>query len=635
MPKRENLPDVPNAAKIEQGPSMSAAMAPALGLAALGGDIAQTATGIHRDAIRTQDMKDKGHLSDVRHQMSLAQDEHEAYRKVSSPDTWQHDWNTRVENVKRHALGDPENPVSLLTPNYERLERMMDHWQERGHADVAGATQAAELRHATDMIKGNIRHAVTNGNFEEAWEQASFIDDRQAQEKAYQYIAHAEQAQSKADDRADYIESSVGPGYAVALEELEKDTRFPEADKASIRRSMEITKRKTDDELLDEITDKIKAGEITVDQLETEVPEHILPETRRKFIEAVKRRADPLEESTLAEIRNGVHGLMSKFFKLRQENSGVELDQKYLEARQAFKEQHITPNQLNESFKDNVEGLWKKSGIDSMKQMAAALDANPKEFTHPLHVQRQAASLEASLDEHFDDKGAIGKIMKGNWGPDNTKGTGDDVLPIQEVLGLTPNQARHEFEEDLERLITENWDLSRQPNGATELWKIWAAEKKMRMGRSDILSRLYWPPGGRNFAEMLRRAEFTKEDLANWQNAGGYEKNSILIKLRRRAGVAEEGEDAQGRRMADVHLDLEGKKIPNPLGHGIGEKDKEAIMSFVANDLDVPEPEERTKDEIAEEAAKLEFNQQRMLPGERLLPGRGTLAPPNLPFQPD
>ena len=148
MPKRENLPDVPNAAKIEQGPSMSAAMAPALGLAALGGDIAQTATGIHRDAIRTQDMKDKGHLSDVRHQMSLAQDEHEAYRKVSSPDTWQHDWNTRVDNVKRHALGDPENPVSLLTPNYERLERMMEHWQERGHADVAGATQAAELRHA-------------------------------------------------------------------------------------------------------------------------------------------------------------------------------------------------------------------------------------------------------------------------------------------------------------------------------------------------------------------------------------------------------------------------------------------------------------------------------------------------------
>lgn len=635
MPKRENLPDVPNAAKIEQGPSMSAAMAPALGLAALGGDIAQTATGIHRDAIRTQDMKDKGHLSDVRHQMSLAQDEHEAYRKVSSPDTWQHDWNTRVDNVKRHALGDPENPVSLLTPNYERLERMMDHWQERGHADVAGAAQAAELRHATDMIKGNIRHAVTNGDFNGAWDQASFIDDRFAREKAYQFIDHAEQAADKANDRADYIEGSVGPGYAVALEKLEKDTRFPEADKASIRRSMEITKRRTDDELLDEITDKIKAGEITVDQLETEVPEHILPETRRKFIEAVKRRADPLEESTLAEIRNGIHGLMSKFFKLRQENSGVELDQKYLEARQALKEQHITPNQLNESFKDNVEGLWKKSGIDSMKQMAAALDANPKEFTHPLHVQKQAASLEASLDEHFDDKGAIGKIMKGHWGADKTKGTGDDVLPIQDVLGLTPNQARHEFEEDLERLITENWDLSRRPNGATELWKIWAAEKKLRMGRSDILSRLYWPPGGRNFAEMLRKAGFTKEDLANWQGAGVDEKNSILIKLRRRAGVSEEAEDAQGRRMADVHLDLEGNKIPNPLGYSIGEKDKEAIMSFVANDLDVPEPEERTPDEIAEEAARLEFYQQRMLPGEALLPGQGTLVPPNLPYKPD
>ena len=46
-------------------------------------------------------------------------------------------------------------------------------------------------------------------------------------------------------------------------------------------------------------------------------------------------------------------------------------------------------------------------------------------------------------------------------------------------------------------------------------------------------------------------------------------------------------------------------------------------MSFVANDLGVPEPEERTKDEIAEEAARLEFefNQPMVLP--------------NLPFPPD
>jgi hypothetical protein len=630
MPKRENLPDVPNAAKIEQGPSMSAAMAPALGLAALGGDIAQTASGIHRDSLRTQDMKDKGHLSDVRHQMSLAQDEHEAYRKVSTPDTWQHDWNTRVDNVKRHALGDPENPVSLLTPNYERLDRMMEHWQERGHADVAGAAQAAELRHATDMIKGNIRHAVNNGDFNGARDHASLIDDRHARDKSFQFIDQEQFRYDKADDRAAYIENSVGPGYAVAKEELEKDNRFSEADKSVIRRAMLAEKKREDSVLLKDVMSKILSGEYGDEELfgkESVVPEHILPEDRKRFLDAAKVRHKDMPEEDMAKIRNAIYGLQSTYFKLRQENSGEDLDRKYLEAIEEVEREHITPNQANKDFEDNVEGLWNNSSIDKMRALAANLDANPKEFTHPLHVQKQSASLEASLDEHFDDKGAIGKIMKGNWGPDKTKGTGDDVLPIQDVLGLTPNQARHEFEEDLERLITENWDLSRQPNGATELWKIWAAEKKLKMGRSDILSRLYWPPGGRNFAEMLRKAEFTKEDLANWQGAGVDEKNSILIKLRRRAGAAKEGNDAQGRRTADVHLDLEGKKIPNPLGYGIAEKDKEAIMAFVADDLGIPEPEERTKDQIAEEAARLEFKFDQ----RGMLPGRGTVVPPNLP----
>ena len=578
MPKRENLPDVPNAAKIEQGPSMSAAMAPALGLAALGGDIAQTATGIHRDAIRTQDMKDKGHLSDVRHQMSLAQDEHEAYRKVSSPDTWQHDWNTRVDNVKRHALGDPENPVSLLTPNYERLERMMDHWQERGHADVAGAAQAAELRHATDIIKGNIRHAVTNGDFNGAKDQASFIDDRFAREKAYQFIDHAEQAADKANDRADYIEGSVGPGYAVALEKLEKDTRFPEADKASIRRSMEITKRRTDDELLDEITDKIKAGEITVDQLETEVPEHILPETRRKFIEAVKRRADPLEESTLAEIRNGIHGLMSTFFKLRQEHSGVELDQKYLEARQAFKEQHITPNQLNESFKDNVEGFWNKSGIDSMKQMAAALDANKDDPDWPGHIENRAAEIEAGIDPFFDRNGAIERNIR------NLKAAG-----TWEKWGINEAQAKHEFTEMLPELITRYKDDAIGPRAPIALWNKWVFHKNEDFDEHSQTRKAYFPPGGHAFADMVKKANLTQEDIDLWKSNPDA-RGAILIKLRRAAGEME----------ADTNKHVEeGGKFS---GADLEEGDKLRIMEHVLSDL--PYLQERSEADIAEDIMK-------------------------------
>ncbi len=163
MPKRVDLPNVPDAPKIEQGPSVSAAMAPALGLAALGADVSQTATGIHREEMRAQDYQDRGHLADVRHAMSLAQREHEAYRIEAEADTWEADWTARVDNVKRLALGDAENPIQLLPQNQERLDRLVDHWEERAQADLHGSIRARKIRNSTEKINFALDDAIANG----------------------------------------------------------------------------------------------------------------------------------------------------------------------------------------------------------------------------------------------------------------------------------------------------------------------------------------------------------------------------------------------------------------------------------------------------------------------------------------
>lgn len=580
MPKRVDLPGVPNAPKIEQGPSISAAMAPALGLAALGADVAQTATGIHRDEMRAQDYRDRGHLADVRHAMSLAQREHESFRIESpDPDTWAPDWTTRVGNVKSLALGDAEDPIRLLPQNRERLDRLVEHWEERADADLDGSIRARGIRNSSEKMNRTIDYAIDNGEWEVARDQVVDLPTKHARDMAGMEIDQAEKRADRANAKINYIEGATGPEYYEKLKELEKDNRFPgAAEKGPIRRAMEMEKRREDATLLAELTDQIERGEIPDKELDDAVPAHILPGTRKAFVAGMLRREKGLKPEKVASIRAGIAGISRLWFQLRKEYAGEELDAKFLEARDKFEDEHIKPNLLNKDFEEKLKGVWGNTTPEKMKQIAAALDASKDDPAIPYWLDKAVGDMKAGLDDHFDERGAIGRLLKAEGAP-------------------SPKQTQHEFEEALPGLIMENEKLAIRPDAAVQLYKVWRLQKKRDLGKIDTLRRMYFPEGGTAFAEMLKKAKLTQDEVDEWKKFPS-RRPHILIALRRRAGEIEAGKPAA--------------KGATLSGAGIAEASKLNVMRRVLSGGTWPE--ERTESELAREILEMRHARPMVLP---------------------